>query len=364
MFRSSISPNLKRTLKTLVPGSELSLLWQGKTVINFAGNDYLGLKNHPCLKERAIRYIEQYGVGAGSSRLVSGSHIYHDQLEKRLAAMMGYECALLMNTGYQANISILSALADRDTLIVMDRHCHHSLVQGARLSQGRLLRFAHQDFDQLKKYLKDSPYKKKVIVTESLFSMDGDITPLTDLKSLAAEYGAFLYVDDAHAVGVLGPKGLGLTAGAGIDLVLGTFGKAFGSFGAYILCSRPVCDLLIQKCGGLIYSTALPPPIVGAVDAALDLIPAMDKERSHLEQTASLFRQKLQTLGIDIGCSASHIIPLIVGSEEQALDLESRLFERGCFAPAIRPPTVAKGQSRVRLSLTAEHTEEHLALIG
>lgn len=362
MHSRSIAPHLKRTLKTLIPGSELTLVWQGKEYINFASNDYLGLKSHPLLKERAIRYIEQYGVGAGSSRLVSGSHHYHEQLEERLAALTGYECALLMNTGYQANVSLLSALADRDTVIAMDRQCHHSLVQGARLSGALLRRYAHQDLDQLRTFLKESP-GKKVIVTESLFSMDGDLSDINALKEIAEEYGAFLYVDDAHAVGVMGEKGLGLSAGAGLDLALGTFGKAFGSFGAYVLCSRATRDWLIQKCGGLIYSTALPPPLVGAVDAALDLIPAMDKEREHLKKLSASLRQRVKSEGRDTGLSASHIIPLIVGSEENALALENCLLERGCFAPAIRPPTVPKGSARIRLSLTAAHTEEHVQRI-
>lgn len=360
MFGSATPPHLKRTLKTLIPGQGATVSWQGQTVINFASNDYLGLKNHPLLKERAIDYIERFGVGAGSSRLVSGSHHYHDQLEKRLASLTGFEAALLMNTGYQANVSILAALADRDTLILLDRHCHHSLIQGARLSGGKIRRFEHQDFNHLTKLLR-APARKKIVVTESLFSMDGDITDLNALIALKEEFGAFLYVDDAHAVGVFGEKGLGLTAGKkGIDLALGTFGKAFGCFGAYLLCSQSLREQLIQTCGGLIYTTALPPPLVGAVEAALDLIPGMESERIRLQTMAAALREKLAGQGYSTGRSSTHIIPVIAGSEESALALESALLERGCFAPAIRPPTVPSGESRVRLSLTALHYDEHI----
>lgn len=356
MRESATPPELKRTLKSLIPGSGVEIAWNGKPLLNFASNDYLGLKNHPLLKSRACRYIELYGVGAGSSRLVSGTHIYHDQLETRLAETFGFESALIMNTGYQANVSLLSVLADRDTLILLDRHSHHSLVQGARLSRAKIHRFA--DFDHLEKLLKLPG--KKIVVTESLFSMEGDITDLPRLIRLKNEYGAFLYVDDAHAVGVLGENGAGLTHGLDIDLVLGTFSKAFGSFGAYVLCSNRLKEQFVQACGGLIYTTALPPPVIGAIEAALDLIPTMESERSHLQNISRYLRLKLLEKGYRTGRSASHIIPIIVGSEESAVNLERRLLELGCYCPAIRPPTVENGESRVRISLTSGHTIEHI----
>lgn len=350
------APLLRRALKRVIPHPDGTLEWQGKTLINLSSNDYLGLRHHPHLKAGAIAYIEKYGVGVGSSRLVSGNHPYHEHLEERLARMTGYEAALILNTGYQANLTILAALAERDTLLLLDHNCHNSLIEGARLSGAEWHRFRHQDFEHLKRLLA-SP-KKKVIVSESLFSMDGDFTDLDALEEIAREFGAELYVDDAHAVGVYGVQGLGLTAQRGIDYVLGTFGKAFGSFGAYLLCSHEARDFLIQRCKGLIYTTALPPMIVGAVEAALDLIPAMEEERRYLKELARTIRSDLTKCGYDIGHSTSHIIPVIVGSEEEALEMERELFEAGFFAPAIRPPTVPPGKSRIRLSLTAHRRDD------
>lgn len=347
----SPSPKYPRVLKSLIPSAGLIVKWKGKDLVNFSSNNYLGLKDHPLVKKRAIEFVEQFGVGSGASRLVTGNFAYHEELEQKLATSFGYDTALLMNSGFQANISMIPALADHNTLILIDRECHNSLLQGVLLSKASFRRFRHQDFAHLRKLLQEASKKKMIVITESLFSMDGDWTDLDTLLSLKREFGAFVIVDDSHGTGIR--KVL-----KGFDLIVGSFGKAFGCFGSYLLCNQNVKENLIQKCSGLIYSTALPPMIVGAVDAALDLLPSLEKERNYLENLSQKFRKDLKIRGIDIGLSESYIIPLIIGDEEKTLSLEKRLFEGNLLASSIRPPTVKR--SRIRLSLTAMHTQEHL----
>ncbi len=349
----------QRTLRTIHKSEGAVIELQGTPLVNFSSNDYLGLKDHPYLKERAIAMIQNYGVGSGASRLVSGNYEFHERLEKKCAKLLGKEACLVFNSGYQANISLLPALLDRHSLVVLDRYCHNSLVQGAHLSCAKMMRYAHQDLSQLEKILSTTRAGKKLIVTETLFSMDGDITPLDTLISLAKQYEALLYVDDAHAVGVMGPQGMGLAAQKkGIDFVMGTFSKALGGTGAYLACSDYWKDVCIQKCGGLMYSTSLSPATVGVAEAALELIPTLDTQRQTLLTASSSMRHRLQSLGFDVGNSQSHIVPLIVGSEEKALMLQNFLSERGFYAIAIRPPSVQEGASRVRLSFTTDHSEE------
>ena len=354
----------RRRLRSTLPLHGMNIRIDGKEMINFASNDYLGLTQSPFLRERAAAYTFKYGVGSGASRLVSGNLELYETIEQKLAELKGTESALLLSSGFQTNSSCLSALATSKSRIFCDRFSHNSILQGAMLGGGRWTRFLHNDLDDLKKRLKRDPVRDvgdKWIITESIFSMDGDATNLDLLTKLAKENDAHLFVDDAHAAGVMGENGMGLAAGKkGIDLIMGTFSKAFGSFGGYVACSSVTREYLINFCSGLIYSTALPPPVLGAIDAALELIPQMDEERKRLKDYGNYVRSELKDLHISTGNSVSQIIPLIVGCELDAIELSRHLESKGIFAPAIRPPTVPQNTARVRLSLSAAHSEAQI----
>lgn len=345
----------------------------GRVLINFSGNDYLGLSHHPALKTRAADYAARYGTGSTASRLVCGNHPLYARLEEKLAAMKGTEAALILGSGYQTNLSVLAALAaddvhDKSVVILVDRLAHNSLLQGAQLSGARFQRFQHNDDDHLGRLLEQhgAAGTSCIVVSESVFSMDGDCADIAALSTLSRKHNALFYLDEAHATGVFGPSGFGLAAGhkGEVDVVMGTFGKALGSFGAYVACSRSVRDYLIQRCGGLIYSTALPPPVLGAIEAALELLPELDTARAQVLHLAATLREGLRAQGWLLGASTTPIIPLLLGDESAALNLAEKLEERGFLVPAIRPPTVPRGTSRLRFSLSAAHgTEDITALL-
>ncbi|QYO68328.1 8-amino-7-oxononanoate synthase [Leptolyngbya sp. 7M] len=352
-----------RSLQPLQPIDVVHVARSGQVLLNFSSNDYLGLSKHPTLIAAAQQYTEQYGTGATASRLVSGTYEIHQNLEEKLALACGREAALLFNSGFQANSTILAALLDRQSLVLCDRYVHNSLLQGILASGARFKRYAHNDLHQLEAALQQAQqnYSRILIVTETVFSMDGDCSDLDGLIDLAERYDAILYLDDAHAVGVLGQAGMGLAAHrAGVDLVVGTFGKAFGAFGAFVTCSRKLCDYLINCCPGFIYTTALPPAVIGAIEAALLLMPTLESERQFLRQQSNRLRTELQALGYDTGASSSQIIPVLLGTEEKTLSLSRWLDKQGILATAIRPPTVAAGTARIRLALSSCHTPEHL----
>ncbi len=355
--------NLKyRELKSVQPefGTPY-VIKEGKKLINFCSNDYLGLCSHPKVIERSVEFTKKYGAGSGASRLVSGSLNIHQELEQKLARTFGAEAALVFNSGFQANTTLLSTLADRHSLIIMDKKCHNSLIQGAILSRAVMKRYNHNDLSDLEELLNENQEKgfnRIWVVTETIFSMDGDRSDLSEIASLCSKYGALLYSDDAHAMGVLGEIGLGLNYGmAGVDLSLGTFGKAFGGFGAFVACSSEMKDYLINFCPGFIYTTALPPSVIGAIDAALELIPQLETERALLMAYVFKVKEELIQMGYDPGKSESQIIPVIIGSEKETLELSEFLEESGIFASAIRPPTIEEGASRIRLTITAHHSE-------
>lgn len=337
---------------------------EGQKIINFCSNDYLGLAQHPEVIARSAEFAEKYGAGATASRLVTGNYSIHEKLEKKLAETFDTEASLLFNTGFQANTSVLATVADRNSLILADKNVHNSLLQGAILSRAELIRFHHNDHDHLENLLQKASrksYNRIWIITETVFSMDGDRNDLDALISLSERYGAFLFSDDAHAVGVLGENGMGLNYGMqGIHISLGTFGKAFGSFGAFVGTSNPMKDYLINFCPGFIYTTALPPAVVGAIDAALELIPTMDEERSSIQKNIIYLKNELREIGFETGDSNSQIIPVIIGDEKETLELSKQLEKEGIWAAAIRPPTVKKGSSRIRITLTAKHQKEDL----
>lgn len=338
----------------------------GRTLLDFSSNDYLGLAQHPLLKDRSAAWAREYGAGSGASRLVTGTTPLHLALERRIAEFKGTEAALLFASGWQANAAVLPALlkALPGARVFADRLNHASLHHGIAAAGARQVRYRHNDLGHLEALLEAAKGEERprLIITESLFSMDGDRADVAALGALARRYDALLYLDEAHATGVMGPHGEGLSSEAGdsIGLVMGTFSKAFGSFGAYVAGSRLLCDYLVNACSGFIFTTAPPPAVLGAVDAALDLIPAMDMERAHLAGLGDQLRASLRALGHDVGCSDSQIVPLIVGDEPRAVAMSERLAEAGFLATAIRPPTVPPGSSRLRFALRASHRAEDL----
>ncbi|WP_353861477.1 8-amino-7-oxononanoate synthase [Azospirillum formosense] len=346
----------------------------GRTLLNFSSNDYLGLASHPLLVERARDWTGRWGAGATASRLVCGTLEIHAAVEAKLARLKGTEAALLFNSGWQANAAVLPALFDRellggDALVFTDRLNHASLHHGCAAAGVRQIRFRHNDLGHLETLLAQRAGEPgaRFIVTESVFSMDGDRADVPALAALAERHGAVLFLDEAHATGVLGPRGMGLAAlGEGrVDLAMGTFSKALGGFGAYVAGSRALCDYLVNRCGGLIYATALPPAVLGAMDAALDLVPTLDAERARLQAMAERLRAAFHGLGIATAGSSTQIVPAIVGAEEDALALSRRLEEHGILGIAIRPPTVPPGTSRLRFALSAAHTDADMdALTG
>jgi len=359
---SRVDKNRLRDLIPVIPLTDVEIYFRGKSVINFCANDYLGLSMHPALKERAGQYMDKYGSGATSSRLVCGDYDIFSSVEKKIARAKQKEAALVFNSGFQANISILAALANRDSVIFSDALNHNSIIQGARLSRAKVVVFPHNDMHALKRLLAKHVQNgaRTLIVTESVFSMDGDIADLETIGGLSDEFNAILVVDDAHATGVMGKNGMGLASGDSVDVIMSTFSKGCGSFGACVACSKRLRDYFVNVSPGFIYSTALPPAVIGAIDAALDIVPEMEAEREELCANAGRVRREFQAMGWDTGNSASQIIPVVAGPEQKALALSSWLLENGILAVAIRPPSVPEGGSRIRISLCAGHTDAHI----
>lgn len=351
----------RRTLKHLSPAATACVTVNGRQMIDFSSNDYLGLARHPLLIERAKLFADRFGTGATASRLISGAFDCMLDVEEKLARLKSAEAALLMSTGYQCNVSIIPALADNSTVIFSDELNHNSIIQGIKLAGCDKIIYAHNNLDQLESLLAANVNRaRKIIVTESVFSMDGDSSDIDRIKQLSDRFNALLIVDEAHATGVLGEAGMGLTVGKSIDVTIGTFGKALGSFGAYVATSSKIREYLINCCPGFIYTTALPPTVIGAIDAALDLVPTMDEERLRLQKNAHKVRRTLQQQGYQTGASCTQIIPVLIGDEQQTLALSQRLDGAGILATAIRPPTVPAGGSRIRLALSAAHTQQHI----
>ena len=359
------SRSLRRTLRPLHRTPD-AVLRQSREVLDFSSNDYLGLSGHPLLRDRAADWAVQHGTGARASRLVSGTLDLHQQVEGRLARFKGAEAALLFASGWQANAAVLPALfrlAREQTgvapLVFADKLNHASMHHGCAAAGVKQIRFRHNDLAHLEALLERHAEQPgmRFIVTESVFSMDGDTADIAALSALAKRYNAFFYLDEAHATGVLGPQGRGLSHGHEVDLVMGTFSKALGSMGAYIAGSRALCDWIITACSGFIYSTAPSPPMLGAMDAALELMPDLEAARLRLRQNAALLRQRLNEAGIDTGGSTTQIIPVMIGDEETTLALAETLEKQGLLTIAIRPPTVPAGSARLRLALSASHDE-------
>ena len=334
--------------------------------LDFTSNDTLALSTHPALKAGALDAIERYGIGSTGSRLLSGNHPLHEAVEKQLATLKKTESALVFGGGFHTNASVLGTLMAlplwaKPPMLIMDKWIHACWLQGSH--DAPLVRYRHQDFNHLERLIqKHLPDHTPIIVTESIFSMDGDITDLSALAALKQKYpDIFLIVDEAHATGTWGPAGAGLvTPQHHVDLITGTFSKAIGCYGGYVACAAALKEVLVQKCAGLIYTTALPPMVLGSVKAALDLIPTLQNQRDHLCALAQKTRERLQQQGWNTGLSQSHIIPLMVGDNHACLTLQNRLAQRTIRLSAIRPPTVPPKTARLRLSLRVDHTERDL----
>lgn len=337
----------------------------GREVLNFSSNNYLGLANHPALREAAKEAIDRYGCGSGASRLISGNMTLHEELEARIAALKGTEAALVFNSGYQANIGILSSLVGEGDVILSDSLNHASIIDGCRLARAKTVVYPHCDLQRLEDGLKKAPAQaRKLIVTETLFSMDGDEAPLAEIVELAERYGAMVMVDEAHATGVSGPDGAGVVAKLGLGkrvlVQMGTLGKALGAFGAYVAGSRELRELLINRCRSFIFTTSLPPAVLAMSSAAIDLSIKEPQRRLALWHNCRAMKEGLKKLGFSLGESESQILPLIIGDAQKCMDFSQRLLQKGVFAQGIRPPTVPPGTSRLRITLMATHTHEHL----
>jgi len=344
-------------------GSTLAL--DGREVINFSSNNYLGIANHPALAAAAKAAIDRYGCGSGASRLISGNMTLHEELEAKLAQFKGTEAALVFNSGFQANVGILSTLAGAGDAILSDALNHASIIDGCRISKAKTLVYRHCDPAALETALQQAaPARRRLIVTETIFSMDGDEAPLAQIVELAEKYDAMVMVDEAHGTGVFGANGAGVVAKLGLAprvwIQMGTLGKALGSFGAYVAGSRALCDLLINRCRSFIFTTSLPPAVMAMALAAIELVQSEPQRRDALRQNCQKLKQGLSRLDFKIGISESPILPLIVGDAARCMALSAALLDRGVFAHGIRPPTVPVGTSRLRITVMATHSDAQI----
>lgn len=356
-----------RSLTPVGPSKAGRTMVNGREMINFSSNNYMGLAEHPLLRERAHEWAGQYGAGAMASRLVCGTLELHERVENRLVEGKGGESGLIFNSGFQGNFAILSALLDKAVLghaplVFCDRLNHASMHAGIAQAGARQIRYRHNDLNHLESLLQKHAESKviKFIIGETVFSMDGDQAPVADMIALAQKYNARLYLDEAHAMGVLGPDGFGLCAHKAVDFKMGTFSKALGGFGAYLVCSGTMRDYLVNKSQGMIYSTALPPAVLGAMDAALELLPGLSDVRSKLLKMAQKVRDAVLQSGFSVGQSTTQIVPVIVGDAQKTIEMSKKLNDMGILAIAIRPPTVPTGESRLRLAITAAHCDEDI----
>jgi 8-amino-7-oxononanoate synthase len=337
----------------------------GRDITLLCSNDYLGLANHPALRQAASKAMDRYSFGSGGSRLISGTGPLHQALEDRIARFKGTETALLFNSGYAANTGVIPSITGIGDVILSDSLNHASIIDGCRLSKADVMVYRHKDVGEVETLLKkELNARRKLIVTDGVFSMDGDIAPLQDLVFLSEKYDAILMVDDAHGTGVLGKTGRGTVEHLGLSgrvpIQIGTLGKAFGSFGAYVAGSKDLINILINRARSFIYSTALPPSVCAASLAAIDIVEQDPERRERLWKNRNRFVNGLNSTGISTGNSETPIIPIIIGDSGRALNVAEKLFEYGIYAPAVRPPTVPANSARIRATVTAAHIENDI----
>jgi 8-amino-7-oxononanoate synthase len=355
---------LHRRLRLIEGPQGARVLLDGRAVLLLCSNNYLGLADHPRVRRAAAEAAMRWGAGAGASRLISGNMAPHRRLEDRLAAFKGYAGALLFGSGYLANTGTIAALAGRGEVVFSDELNHASIVDGCRLSRAETFVYRHRDLGHLAWGLEQVAGRGTLIVSDGVFSMDGDVAALTGLAELARRHGCRLMVDEAHATGALGPGGRGTVAAAGlgdeVDLVVGTLGKALGSYGAYVCASRELREYLLNAARPFVFSTAPPPPALAAAEAALELLEAEPGRVDRLQANAAVLRRALAAEGLAAGGGECQIVPVRVGDAERTMALCERLLERGVFAQGIRPPTVPEGSSRLRFTAMATHRPSEL----
>ena len=354
--------NLFRSRRLLSSAQQIEPIINGQKVLSFCSNDYLGLANHPKIIESFAKATTKFGVGAGASHLITGHHESHAALEQDLAEFISSEKVLLFSTGYMANLAVVSSLASRNSSIFADKLNHASLNDAVIQSRGKFKRYDHQNTGQLEKLIVEKSSDDNFILSDGVFSMDGTIAPIEQLQSLAKTYKASLIIDDAHGIGVLGENGKGCTENLlnRESILVGTLGKAFGTFGAFVAANQQTIEWLIQTAHSYIYTTALPPAIAEASRSSLNLIQTEVWRREALQEITQYFRQQCLQAGINITNSTTAIQPIILGNSEKALQVSEQLLKSEILVPAIRPPTVSKNTARLRVSLCATHTKAHI----
>lgn len=344
-------------------GAEMHI--DGEALLSFCSNDYLGLANHPVVISALQSGAENWGVGSGAAHLVNGHSAAHHALEEELADFVGRPRALLFSTGYMANLGVMGALLGHGDRLFEDRYNHASLLDGARYSGARVVRYAHGDVPDLLRRIQSSGLGERLIATDGVFSMDGDVAPLPELAACARDNHAWLLVDDAHGMGVLGAQGRGSLEQCGVGatevpILMATLGKAFGTFGAFVAGDEDLIETLIQQARTYIYTTATPPALAEATRASLHLVQQESWRREKLHALIARFRRGAEELGLALMASDTPIQPLLVGESAQALRCSERLRQRGILVPAMRPPTVPEGTARLRITLSAAHDELHV----
>ncbi|WP_298198174.1 8-amino-7-oxononanoate synthase [Desulfosporosinus sp.] len=339
---------------------------KGKKLLNLSSNNYLGIADHPMLKSAAIQAIQELGCSATAARLIVGNYELYDLVEKDLAQFKNTEAALIFNSGYAANVGIITALVGRRDIVISDKINHASIIDGARLSGAEILRYKHKDMTDLERCMqKAEGYRRKLIVTDSVFSMDGDLAPLPEIVELKEKYRAVLMIDEAHGSGVFGENGRGLADFYGVsdrvEILMGTFGKAFGCSGAYVAGRKVLIDYLRNKARSFIFTTGLPPAVVASIQAAIQVVQLENWRQKDVLAIASWVREELAKVGFNLLNSESQIIPILVGDNEVTLEFSRRLFDVNILAVAIRPPTVPLKAARLRLSIMATHSREDVA---
>ncbi len=352
-----------RVVQEVLPEGWITM--EGRRLLNLSSNNYLGLANSRLLREEAGEWLQRFGASASASRLIVGNLSLHQTVEEKIAAFQGAEAAILYNTGYMANVGVISALMNKGDFILSDKLNHASIVDGIMLSGAEFRRYPHGDLNRLEDLLKKSSARnKKLIVTDSVFSVDGDIAPLKEIVELKERFGAILMIDEAHGGGVFGENRRGVAEMLGVEeaveVHMGTFSKALGSYGAYVCGSMKLVEYLVNRSRPFIYSTSLPPAVLGANLAAIRVVAETPELSRKVLENAAYLRQNLNRLGFNTLASASQIIPLLVGDNRKAVEFASLLFKKGVMAVAIRPPTVPPKTARLRLSVTAEHRCEDL----
>jgi len=356
---------LYRRLRTITSNQEAHVTIGGKDYVSFSSNNYLSLANHRQVKEAAVNAIKKYGCGAGASRLIVGTMELHTHLEERIAQFEGKPAAILFCTGYVANVGVITALVKGGDIVIVDRLNHASIIDAVRLSGARLLVYPHRDMKRLESILKRyRSVGKKLIVTDSVFSMDGDFAPLPAIVKLARKYKAITMVDEAHATGIIGLSGRGVSEHFGvaqdIDIIMGTLSKAIGSLGGFVVGTKELIDYLHNKARSFIYTTALPPAVCAAAIASFDIIESQPGLRKKFWDRVDQAKKGLGKIGFNLLNTESHIIPVFVGNEKTVMEMSRYLYENGILVPGIRQPTVPKNTARLRITLMATHTRRDI----